>query len=306
MEEKKVFVVVGPTAVGKTGLAIKVAKQLNTEIISADSRQCYKELNIGVAKPNTQQLQQIHHYFINSHNITENVSAGLYEDFALHFLNKIFEQNDTAVVVGGTGLYIKALCEGFDSIPKIDAGIREKIIINYNKFGLDWLQKKVQEKDNLFWNKSSEKQNPQRLMRALEVIEGTGKSILSFSTTDKKKRPFTIYKIGLELDREDLYRNINDRVDLMFEDGLIKEVENLKPYSHLNALQTVGYTELFGYFNKEITLSKAIEMIKQNTRHYAKRQMTWFKKDAAINWFSPLEEEKIFDWVKEKLDRILL
>lgn len=297
MEEKKIFVIVGPTAIGKTGFAIKLAKNLQTEIVSADSRQCFKELNIGVAKPSLQQLQQIKHHFINSHSIKEEVSAGVYENFSLNCLEQIFKKNTTAVVVGGTGLYIKALCEGFDAIPKIATEIRETIITNYHKFGLDWLQSQVIEKDVLFWNTTNEKQNPQRLMRALEVMEGTGKSILTFSKATIKKRDFTIYKIGLELPRDILYTNINKRVDVMLQEGLLQEVESLKIYSHLNALQTVGYSELFRYFDNEIELQKAIDLIKQNTRQYAKRQMTWFKKDKSIHWFSPLEDEKILDWI---------
>lgn len=297
MEEKKIFVIVGPTAIGKTGFAIKLAKNLQTEIVSADSRQCFKELNIGVAKPSLQQLQQIKHHFINSHSIKEEVSAGVYENFSLNCLEQIFKKNTTVVVVGGTGLYIKALCEGFDAIPKIATEIRETIITNYQKFGLDWLQSQVIEKDVLFWNTTNEKQNPQRLMRALEVMEGTGKSILTFSKATIKKRDFTIYKIGLELPRDILYTNINKRVDVMLQEGLLQEVESLKIYSHLNALQTVGYSELFRYFDNEIELQKAIDLIKQNTRQYAKRQMTWFKKDKSIHWFSPLEDEKILDWI---------
>lgn len=300
INNKKLFVIVGPTAIGKTSLAIDIAKKLNTEILSADSRQCFKELNIGVAKPTNHQLQQIKHHFIDSHIITEEVSAGLYENFGLNCLNEIFKKQDTAIVVGGTGLYIKALCEGFDAIPKIDTAIRETIIANYNKLGLGWLQNEVSIKDELFWKTTNEKQNPQRLMRALEVIEGTGKSILEFSSSIAKQRPFTIYKIGLELPREKLYQNINNRVEVMMKDGLLKEVESLLSYSHLNALQTVGYSELFSYFKKEIDLPRAVELIKQNTRHYAKRQLTWFKRDASITWFSPLEAEKVWEWINER------
>lgn len=295
--KKKLFVIAGPTAIGKTSLAIKLAQELNTEILSADSRQCFKELQIGVAKPSIEQLQQVQHHFINSHSIYEEVSAGLYEDFGLACLNEIFKTKDTAIVVGGTGLYIKALCEGFDAIPKIDVTVRENVIANYNTLGLAWLQNEVQIKDALFWNTTNEKQNPQRLMRALEVIEGTGKSMLSFSSSISKQRPFLIYKIGLELPRNQLYENINYRVDVMLQEGLIQEVESLQPFAHLNALQTVGYSELFSYFKNEISLPKAIELIKQNTRHYAKRQLTWFKKDESIKWFNPIEESKILRWV---------
>lgn len=300
-QEKKLFVIVGPTAIGKTNLAIQLAQQLNTEILSADSRQCFKELTIGVAKPSQEELTKVKHHFINSHSIVEDVSAGVYEKYGLDCLTEIFRTNQTAIVVGGTGLYIKALCEGFDAIPNIDKSIRDAITQNYQQLGIAWLQQEVEKKDNSFWNKSSEKQNPQRLMRALEVMEGTGKSILSYSNTNTQQRPFTIYKIGLELPREQLYQNINKRVDVMVSEGLLKEVESLLPYKYLNALQTVGYKELFSYLNNEISLAQAIDLIKQNTRHYAKRQLTWFKKDESITWFSASEPSTILNWVQGKI-----
>lgn len=283
---KTCIVIAGPTAVGKTSFAIQLAQQLNTQIISADSRQCFKELNIGVAKPSPEQLQLVKHYFINSHSITDEVNAVVFEQYALQKVNEIFAQHNTAVMVGGTGLYIKAFCNGFDAVPAVDTAIREKIIADYELQGLEWLQTEVQKNDPAYFTKGEIK-NPQRLMRALEVKLSSGQSILDFQTQQKKQRDFNIIKLGLELPKEELYKNINSRVDEMIVQGLTKEVENLYQYKNLNALQTVGYKELFDYADGVLPLEKAIEQIKLNTRHYAKRQMTWFKKDVEMKWISP-------------------
>jgi tRNA dimethylallyltransferase len=283
-QTKTVIIIVGPTAVGKTAFAIEVARLLNTDIISADSRQCYKELNIGVAKPSTEALEQVKHYFINSHSIQEDVNAVVFEEYALKAVNEIFQVKDMAVMVGGTGLYIKAFCEGLDEIPPVDEEIRQRIIAEYEENGLEWLQNEIQKKDPGFWQ-SAEQQNPQRLMRALEVKESTGKSIGAFRTRGKQERPFKTIKIGLELPRETLYKRINARVDQMAAQGLVKEAKALIQFRHLNALQTVGYKELFENFDGSISLEKAIEEIKKNSRHYAKRQLTWFKRDADTRWF---------------------
>jgi tRNA dimethylallyltransferase len=280
---KTCIIIAGPTAVGKTSFAIQLAQQLNTQIISADSRQCFKELNIGVAKPSAGELQQVPHYFINSHSIHEEVNAVVFEQYALDKVNKIFEQYDTAIMVGGTGLYIKAFFEGIDALPAIDATIRENISMAYEKNGIAWLQNEVEKNDPVYFAKGEIK-NPQRLMRALEVKLSSGRSITEFQTQQKKQRDFNIVKIGLELPKEQLVKNINTRVDAMMEQGLLQEVQQLLQYQQLNALQTVGYRELFDYLNGNISLSDAIERIKINTRQYAKRQMTWFKKDAAIKW----------------------
>ncbi len=280
--------IVGPTAVGKTSFAIKLARQLQTEIISADSRQCYKELNIAVAKPSVDELNAVHHYFINSHSIHEEVNAGSFEQYALQSADKIFKKNTTAVMVGGTGLYIKAFCEGMDEVPKVDESVRIQIQQQYAAKGLEWLQEELKIKDATFWE-IAEQQNPHRLMRALEVWESTGRSITSFHQHTKTERTFNIIKIGLTLSKEELYKNINTRVDTMLELGLIEEARSLLPYRSLNALQTVGYKELFDYFDAVISLEKAIEKIKNNTRHYAKRQKTWFKKDQSIKWIHPSE-----------------
>lgn len=297
-KEKTVIVIAGPTAIGKTSVAIQLAKHFNTEIISADSRQCFKELNIGVARPALEELKQVKHHFIASHSINEEVNAATFEKFALEKVNELFKEHDVVVMVGGTGLYIKAFCEGLDEIPEIDLTIREKIIEDYEEKGLDWLQEQVKEKDPKFYEEGEIK-NPQRLMRALEVIESTGQSILLFQRKQKQKRDFNIIKIGLELPKEELHKNINARVGKMMNEGLLSEVQNLLPYKKLNALQTVGYSELIKHLDGKISLEMAVELIKQNTRQYAKRQMTWFKKDKEVKWFSPFSEKEITEFVQK-------
>lgn len=284
-KKKTVIIIAGPTASGKTAFAIELAKYFNTSIISADSRQCFRELNIGVAKPYPEELDQVQHYFINSHSIHDTVTAQTFENYALDAADKIFANNDIAIMAGGTGLYIKAFCEGLDTIPEIDANIREAIQNDYHQQGLLWLQKEVQLADPAFWQ-IAEQQNPQRLIRALEVFRSTGKSVMDFRTNAKKQRPFNILKAGIEVSKEQLYANINKRVDSMIELGLLTEVERMIPYKKLNALQTVGYTELFKYFDYELDLNTAIESIKRNTRLYAKRQMTWFRKEKNIFWIA--------------------
>ena len=283
MSNHTVYIIVGPTAVGKTSFAISLAQHLKTEIISADARQCYAELSIGVARPSLEELSKVPHHFIASHSVNETVNAQVFENYALAKADELFKTHHSAVMVGGTGLYIKAFCEGLDLIPAIDPAIREDIIKQYEKLGLRWLQKEVSVKDPMYWAKG-EQQNPQRLMRALEVMLGTGASIVSFQIKNKITRPFNIVKVGLELPRAQLYERINQRVISMVENGLESEVRNLLPQNHLNALQTVGYSEWMPYFEGNLSKEKVIENIQQNTRHYAKRQMTWFKKDPEITW----------------------
>ena len=283
MSKNTVYIIVGPTAVGKTSFAISLAQHLKTEIISADARQCYAELNIGVARPSLEELSLVPHHFIASHSVNESVNAQVFENYALAKADELFKTHHSVVMVGGTGLYIKAFCEGLDLIPAIDPANREDIIKQYEKLGLRWLQKEVSVKDPMYWAKG-EQQNPQRLMRALEVMLGTGASIVSFQIKNKITRPFNIVKVGLELPRAQLYERINQRVISMVENGLETEVRNLLPQNHLNALQTVGYSEWAPYFEGNLSKEKVIENIQQNTRHYAKRQMTWFKKDPEITW----------------------
>jgi tRNA dimethylallyltransferase len=279
-----VYIIVGPTAVGKTSFAIELAKKLNTQILSADARQCFKELNIGVARPSVDELSKVPHHFIASHSIQEEMNATIFENYALEKTAQLLEKYNSLVVVGGTGLYIKAFCEGLDLIPAINPEIRNEIIQQYEKLGLRWLQKELSVKDPLYWEKGEQK-NPQRLMRALEVFLGTGTSIVNFQNKNKVVRPFKIIKIGMQMPRELLYERINERVLKMVENDLESEVRNLIPHSHLNALQTVGYSEWLPYFEGKINIQKVKEQIQQNTRHYAKRQMTWFKKDPDINWY---------------------
>ncbi|MBN8675369.1 MAG: tRNA (adenosine(37)-N6)-dimethylallyltransferase MiaA [Chitinophagales bacterium] len=290
--KKTMIIVAGPTAVGKTAVAIQLAKHFATSIISADSRQCYKELNIGVARPSVQELEAIHHYFIASHSIQDEITAAGFEQYALQKATELFQEHDTVVMVGGTGLYIKAFCEGLDLIPAVDPAIREQIVSNYSNKGLVWLQEQVQQKDPAFYA-VGEIQNPQRMMRALEVVESTGQSVLSFRKGEKAQRDFKIIKIGLELPKEELHQRIHTRVDQMMQAGQLEEVKGLVPYKQLNALQTVGYKELFEYLEGTISLEKAVEQIKTNTRQYAKRQMTWFKKDEEIKWFTPFQTDEI-------------
>ena len=283
-KQPTVIIIVGPTAVGKTALAIEVANHFNTSIISADSRQCYQELSIGVAKPTATELAAAKHYFIGTHSINEEVNAGVFEKYALDAAAQIFKTNTVAVMVGGTGLYIKSFCEGIDAMPSIDPALRNSIIEDYEKNGLAWLQQEVQKNDPVYWNQTAEQNNPQRLMRALEMVLATGKSITHFQSAQKVTRPFNILKIGLSMPREILNARINSRVDTMMEEGLLQEVTSLLPNAQVNALQTVGYQEIFAHLRGEITLEDAVAQIKQHTRQYAKRQMTWFTKDSLINW----------------------
>ena len=284
--QKTVIIIAGPTAVGKTSIAIQLAKHFNTEIISADSRQCFKELNIGVARPSSEELASVPHYFIASHSIHHKVDAVVFEKYALEKLEMIFKNHNVAIMVGGTGLYIKAFCEGMDEMPEIPETTRQQIIDSYNENGIEWLQQQLKEKDPEFYAKG-EMKNPQRMMRALEIKETTRKSILELRSGNKIKRDFKIIKIGLELPKEELHRNIHARVDKMLETGLVEEVKSLNAFRHLNALQTVGYVEIFEYLDGSISLETATKKIKTNTRQYAKRQMTWFKKDDSIKWFHP-------------------
>jgi tRNA dimethylallyltransferase len=284
VHKNTVIVIVGPTAIGKTALSLALAQEFHTEIISADSRQCYRELNIGVAKPSPQELALVKHYFINSHSISETVNAAVFEQYALQAAHTIFQHHSVGIMVGGSGMYIKAFCEGLDAIPPIPQSIRLQIVNNYKQYGIEYLQKTLKEKDPSFWEKAEQK-NPHRLIRALEVLEATGKSITAFQTGGKAERHFSIIKIGLQLPKNLLHDRINYRVDAMMEEGLLNEVKNLIPYRHFPALQTVGYTELFDCLDGKCELPEAVNAIKKHTQQYAKRQITWFKKTSAITWF---------------------
>ena len=283
---KSAIIVAGPTASGKTAFAIELAKHFGTEIISADSRQCYREMKIGVARPSEEELASVPHHFIASHSIAEDLNAGSFERYALDVADTLFSKHDVIVITGGTGLYIQAFCEGIDPMPEVPDAIRREVISGYGTKGLIWLQKELQHRDPAFWE-VAEQQNPQRLMRALEVLNATGRSIMEFRSRKKQERPFRIVKLGLQLPKDILHERIHTRVDRMMEEGLLNEVRSLLPYRNHNALQTVGYRELFDHLDGKYTLPEAVEKVKTNTRHYAKRQMTWFSKDPDIQWVNP-------------------
>ena len=282
--EKKLIVIAGPTAVGKTDFAVAVAKKMKTEIISADSRQIFHELEIGTAKPPAETLGEVKHHFINSHSITEEYDAAQFAVDALRVIAEVFKRTSVCVMCGGSGLYIKSVCEGFDDIPEIPADIRNNLISLYHSNGLPHLQQMMRDLDPLYFEKVDQ-QNPHRLIRALEVKIGTGKSLESFFGKQNIAREFDIVKIGLELPREILYQRIDARMDDMITRGLFEEAQSLQRYRTHQALQTVGYKEIFDYLDGLYDKDEAIRMLKQNSRRYAKRQLTWFKKDKAFTWF---------------------
>ena len=294
---KKLIVIAGPTAVGKTAAAIKLAQQLKTEIVSADSRQFYREMSIGTAKPATEELKQAKHHFIDSHSITESFTVGDFEKEALQLLDKLFKTHDQVIMVGGSGLFIQAVTQGFDSLPAADPEIRERLNKELVDKGIKHLQNKLKEVDPEYYNQV-DLNNPQRLTRALEVFEATGKSFSSYRNAVINTRPFESITIVLNLSREELYDRINRRVDLMVEQGLIEEAHSLLPFRHLNALNTVGYSELFDYFECKTDLETAIGMIKQNTRRFAKRQLTWFRKGKDMKWMAADDPNLIEEIIK--------
>jgi len=289
LSQKKLIVIAGPTAVGKTATAIRLAQQLKTEIISADSRQFYNEMSIGTAKPDAEELSQAKHHFINSHSITDNFTVGDFEKEALLLLDELFKTHDQLIMVGGSGLFIQAVTQGFDNLPAANPEIREKLNQEFAEKGIEHLQQKLKDADPDYYNKV-DLNNPQRLIRALEVFQATGKSFSSYRKATVNTRPFESIKIVLDLPREELYDRINRRVDIMIEQGLVEEVHSLLPYRQLNALNTVGYSELFDYFDGKTDLPAAIDLIKQNTRRFAKRQLTWFRKDKEMKWLNAASE----------------
>lgn len=282
-KHKTLIVIAGPTAVGKTDAAISLAQGLNTKIVSADSRQFYREMSIGTAKPSVAELQTVKHHFIDSHSVSENFSVGDFEKEGLRVIDGLLRDHDAALLVGGSGLYIKAICEGFDELPIASAGIRERLNTEFDENGIGHLQEKIKLADPVY-AAQVDMNNPQRLIRALEVTESTGKPFSSYRKSTINARPFNIIKVGLNLPRDILYSRINQRVDAMIRDGLVDEVRSLLPFRHLNALNTVGYSEIFDYLDGKTDLETAIEQIKQNTRRFAKRQLTWFGKDKEIIW----------------------
>ncbi len=276
--------VVGPTAIGKTTLAIEIAKHFSTEIISADSRQFYKEMSIGTAAPSQEEQNTIKHHFIQDRSIFEAYSVGDFERDALSLLDTLFKKRDIVVMVGGSGLYVDAVVKGLDEFPEVSSEIREKLNTEYKSLGIEFLQKELKEKDPAYFQKA-DIQNHHRIIRALEICRSTGLPYSSFLNTKKELRKFKSIYIGLAADREIVYNRINLRVDLMMEEGLENEAKELYEHKYLNALQTVGYKELFSYFEGIFSREQAIEEIKKNTRRFAKRQGTWFRKNEAIQWF---------------------
>lgn len=285
---KTLIVIAGPTASGKTAAAISLAQHYKTVILSADSRQFYREMSIGTAKPNWLELAAAKHYFIDSHSITDNFSVGDFEKQALTLLDEQFKIHNVIIAVGGSGLYIKALVDGFDDIPQANPDIRERLNREFTLKGIAPLQKKLKEVDPIYYDEV-DLNNPQRIIRALEVYHASGKPFSSYRKAGINRRPFNILKIALDMPREILYHRINQRVDVMLEQGLVAEARSLIFHRHLNALNTVGYSELFDHFDNKISFGKAVEQIKQNTRHFAKRQLTWFRKDEDIHWLKPEE-----------------
>ncbi len=294
---KTLIVIVGPTAVGKTSLAIEVARHFDTEIVSADSRQVFRELQIGTAKPSPTELAEAHHHLINTHSIHDPLDAAAFGTEALTVINNLFTQHRFVVLCGGSGLYVKAVLDGFDEIPDIPPGVREDILAQYQTSGLTWLQDRMRALDPEHFQ-LIDQNNPQRLMRALEVKIGTGNSIASFrQNKSSREHPFDVIMIGLDLPREELFQRINERMDAMIEEGLFEEAREFCPLKHLNALQTVGYQEIFGYFDGMYDREEAIRLLKRNSRRYAKRQLTWFRRDPRVTWYSPHNTDAIIEFI---------
>ncbi len=290
--QKKLIVILGATGVGKTKLSIELARMFNTVIISADSRQIYKELSIGTAVPSVSQLLSVKHFMIQNKSIYDYYSAGKYESEVLDILNNIFKNKNTAILVGGSGMYIDAVCKGIDNLPDAIPELRKNLINKYEKEGIASLRFDLKNLD-LEYYKIVDLQNSKRIIKALEICLQTGKTYTSFRKNIIKKRNFDIIKIGLKREREELYKRINKRVDIMIKSGLVEEASKFRSACKLNSLNTVGYKELFPYFEKKYSLDEAVRLIKRNSRRYAKRQITWFKRDKKINWFHPDDKSNI-------------
>ncbi len=290
--KKNLIIIAGPTAVGKTALTIELAKFFTCPVISADSRQFYKEMTIGTAKPSEEEMQGVKHYFIDNLSIQDPYNIGQYEREAISCINDLFKTHDTLLLVGGSGLYINAVLNGVDEFEEIPANIREQLIEDFEKKGLPFLQEELKKKDEIYYHQV-DLNNPQRIMRALEVCIHTQKPYSSFRKKEKKERPFNAIPILLNTDREKLYERINTRVDQMVANGLLEEVKSLYDFKHLNSLNTVGYKELFDFMDGKSTFNEAVNLIKQNSRRYAKRQLTWFNHQGDFETFEPTELEKI-------------
>lgn len=297
MKNKTLIVLIGPTGVGKTDLSIKIAEKYNSPIISADSRQLYSELKIGTAAPTEEYLKRVKHYFVGTLKLTDYYSAAQYESEVINLLNELFYTNDTILLTGGSMMYIDAICKGIDDIPTVDNDTRQMMMYKYEKDGLERLCAELKLLDPEYYSIVDLK-NPKRVIHALEICYMTGKTYTSFRTGNKKERPFRIIKIGLNRDREELYERINKRVDIMINDGLVDEVRSVYQYKSLNSLNTVGYKEIIQYLDGNWTLDYAIEKIKQNSRIYSRKQMTWFKRDNEIKWFHPDRENEIMEYIE--------
>lgn len=294
------ILVVGPTAVGKTDLCLNLAKKFQTEILSCDSRQFYREMNRGTAKPSPEELTEVPHHFINNLSIADSYDVRKYEEEALGLLERLFHQHQVVLMSGGTGLFADVVVNGMDAIPDVAPEIREEIIREFQAKGLPWLQGTVEEVDPEYFAQV-DRANPQRLMRALEIWRGTGEKFSSFRTKNKVKRPFEVIKIGLDRPREELYQRIDSRMDQMLAEGLIEEAESLYEKRGLNALQTLGYTEVFDFLEGKYDKEELIRLLKRNSRRYAKRQLTWFRRDSQIHWFHPSEHEKILAYLDHQI-----
>lgn len=294
---KTLIVLIGPTGVGKTELSLRLAEHYHTCIVSADSRQLYADLKIGTAAPTPEQLQRVQHHLVGTLQLTDYYSAAQYEAEVLSLLDTLFTEHDTVLLTGGSMMYVDAVCKGIDDIPTVDAETRQLMLQRYETEGLEQLCAELKLLDPEYY-KIVDLKNPKRVIHALEICYMTGKTYTSFRTQQKKERPFRIVKIGLTRDREELYDRINRRVDLMVEDGLIEEAKSVYPYRTLNSLNTVGYKEIFKYLDGEWTLPFAIDKIKQNSRIYSRKQMTWFKRDEEIRWFHPEQEAEIVEYLR--------
>lgn len=301
MDNKKTLIVlIGPTGVGKTDLSIKIAEKYGSPIISADSRQLYSDLKIGTAAPTEEYLKRVKHYFVGTLKLTDYYSAAQYESEVINLLEELFKSNNTILLTGGSMMYIDAICKGIDDIPTVDSETRQMMMEKYEKEGLDRLCAELKLLDPEYYS-TVDLKNPKRVIHALEICYMTGKTYTSFRTGNKKQRPFDIIKIGLCRDREELYERINKRVDIMIKEGLVDEVKSVYEYRNLNSLNTVGYKEIIQYLEGNCTLEFAIEKIKQNSRIYSRKQMTWFKRDNDITWFHPDKEEEIMEFIESKL-----
>jgi tRNA dimethylallyltransferase len=297
---KTLVTIVGPTGIGKTDLSIKLALEIDAEIISADSRQFYRELKIGTAMPEMHQLSAVNHHFVGHLSILDYYNASMFEIDVLKLLDDLYKTKNQAVMVGGSGMYIDVVCNGIDDLPDIDQEIRNQLQEKFEKEGIESLRFELKRLDPEYY-KIVDLKNPKRILKGLEICLMTGKTYTSFRTSIKKERNFTILKIGLNMDREKLYKRIDTRVDKMIEDGLIDEAREFYPHRNLNSLKTVGYKELFECFDGNYDLDKAIELIKRNSRHYAKRQLTWFARDKEIKWFEPDDYKGIMGFIHSNL-----